>query len=172
MCLAGAIEPVFRRSTKASGRRELSVESESGERHRSEGHSTHQQGSTELIPGTPLRLDNRYLALDIQEETWDKNDEFDFGDDSVSVLLDFAKISGPLRVRHWRAGDRFVPFGMTGSKKIKSYLTDAKVKSSRRKKPRVVCDDEKIVWLVGYRLDNRVRLDEGSKIVARLSVSL
>jgi len=124
----------------------------------------------ELVPGIPVRLDNRFLALDLDEEGANTGGDLKQGDDALYVFLDFGKVSGPLRLRHWQAGDRFIPLGMKGSKKVKSYLTDVKVESSLRRRTSVVCDDEKIVWLVGHRLDDRVRLDKGSKIVARLSI--
>lgn len=126
--------------------------------------------SIELVPGISVRVDDRYVDLEIKSLDGAQSVITERGEDCCRVFLDLKKVTGSLTVRRWRAGDRFVPLGMKGSKKVKSYLTDVKVESSLRSDVHVVCDDEKIVWLVGHRLDNRVRLDKDSRIVARLCV--
>ena len=56
----------------------------------------------------------------------------------------------PLTVRNRRQGDRFQPYGMRGTKKIKDFLIDAKVPRYERDRiPLIVCGDE-VLWLVGY----------------------
>lgn len=60
-----------------------------------------------------------------------------------------------LWVRSWRKGDRMVPFGMKGSRKIQDILVDAKVpRAERSRVPVVECEGE-IVWLPGYRIAAR-----------------
>lgn len=55
-------------------------------------------------------------------------------------------------IRSWKPGDRMVPFGMTGSRKIQDILVDAKVpRAERDRVPVVVCAGE-IIWLPGYRI--------------------
>ena len=65
----------------------------------------------------------------------------------------FAKPSSekvPLTVRNRQQGDRFQPYGMQGTKKIKDFLIDAKVPRSERDSiPLLVCGDE-ILWIIGY----------------------
>lgn len=56
----------------------------------------------------------------------------------------------PLTVRNRQQGDRFQPYGMRGTKKIKDFLIDAKVPRSERDSiPLLVCGDE-ILWVIGY----------------------
>ena len=56
----------------------------------------------------------------------------------------------PLKVRNRRQGDRFQPYGMRGTKKIKDFLIDAKVPRYERDSiPLLVCGDE-ILWVIGY----------------------
>ena len=56
----------------------------------------------------------------------------------------------PFTVRNRRHGDRFQPYGMQGTKKIKDFLIDAKVPRYERDRiPILVCGDE-ILWVVGY----------------------
>lgn len=68
-------------------------------------------------------------------------------------------LSGPLSVRTPAAGDRFTPFGMTGSKLLSDYYTDRKTPLLQRREP-VVYDLEGPVFLPGYTVDRRVRVTE------------
>ena len=60
-------------------------------------------------------------------------------------------------------GDRFWPLGVGGSKKIKDFFIDNKVPREERTRAVVVTSRGEIVWLVGYRLDERFRLKEGAE---------
>lgn len=75
---------------------------------------------------------------------------------SAYINADVIKL--PLVVRRVAEGDRFVPFGMRGSKLVSDYLKDSKVPIEERLRQLVVCSSGKIVWLVGRRVDNRVRV--------------
>ncbi len=85
------------------------------------------------------------------------------------ILIDCDKLSGILTVRPWREGDRFRPFGLAGSKKLKSFLTDEKVGVSRRKSVHVLCDDDRIVWVLGLRMDDRYRVRDDTTHVLHFS---
>lgn len=65
------------------------------------------------------------------------------------AIIDAASIVGALRARSIRLGDRIVPFGMTGSKKLQDVFVDKKIPQQDRARAVVVCDDEKILWVVG-----------------------
>ena len=74
------------------------------------------------------------------------------------ALLDESKLQYPLRLRRWREGDTFIPFGMAGRKKVGDYLTDQKVPIVERKRQFVLLSGEDIVWVVGRRTDERYRV--------------
>jgi tRNA(Ile)-lysidine synthase len=86
------------------------------------------------------------------------------------VTLDNEKLSGQLSVRTIRDGDRFVPFGMTGSKKVGDYLTDCKIPAVYRDEIPVVCDRKGIVWLVGFEIAERVKVDRATQEVMKLEI--
>lgn len=69
------------------------------------------------------------------------------------ACLDADKL-GSLTVRNVQNGDRFVPFGMKGSKLISDYLTDRKRSRIDKERALVVCSDGEIAWLVGERVSN------------------
>lgn len=79
---------------------------------------------------------------------------------AAKVVLDWDKLTLPLEVRPIRAGDRFVPLGMSGHKKVGDYLTDRKVPREFRDELSVVCDKKGIVWLVDYEIADRVKIDQ------------
>ena len=89
---------------------------------------------------------------------------------SKKVMLDESMVSPPLFVRHIKPGDRFRPLGLTGSKKVGDYLTDKKVPLVYRDEIPVVCDREGIIWLVGYEIADRVKVDHKTKKVITIEV--
>ena len=54
---------------------------------------------------------------------------------------------------------------MTGKKNVSDYLTDRKFSLLEKENQYVVCSDEKIIWLVGERSDNRFRITNTTKRV-------
>ena len=87
------------------------------------------------------------------------------------VLLDRDRLLPPLIVRNIRRGDRFVPLGMKGSKRVGDYLTDRKVASVYRDEIPVVCDGKGIVWLVGFEIADRVKIDNRTEKVVAIEVA-
>ncbi|MEQ9104059.1 MAG: tRNA lysidine(34) synthetase TilS [Rhodothermales bacterium] len=77
-------------------------------------------------------------------------------------------IQGPLRLRSWRPGDRFHPFGAPGSRKVKRFLTDAGVPPSEKSGVSVLTDDVGIVWIPGLRMDERMRLSADATAAIRV----
>lgn len=79
-----------------------------------------------------------------------------------TACFDADKLKQSLTVRRIQQGDSFVPFGMTGRKKVSDYLTDRKFSIARKEQQWVLCSGECIAWLIGERADNRFRIDENS----------
>ncbi len=91
--------------------------------------------------------------------------------DPSVAMLDADRVGDELTLRRWRAGDSFVPFGMKGRKLVSDYLTDCKMNLFRKREQLVLCDPERIVWLVGQRIDNRCRVGEGTGRILKLYLS-
>lgn len=84
--------------------------------------------------------------------------------------LDAEKVSFPLYIRQWQAGDYFYPLGMNGRKKLSDYFTDLKLSLSEKEKIWLLCDaQDQILWVVGYRLDNRFKVTNTSKNLIKIS---
>jgi len=79
--------------------------------------------------------------------------------DKNEVYLDFSKVTFPLTLRIRRNGDKFVPYGMKSSVKIKDFIISQKIKEDII----LVCDKKNIIWVAGKRTDDRVKVDKSSK---------
>jgi len=76
-----------------------------------------------------------------------------------TAYFDISKFSGPLIIRNRRDGDFFCPQGMGGKKKkIKEYFIDLKISRREREKIPVLTSPEGIMWVIGYRGDERFRV--------------
>lgn len=86
------------------------------------------------------------------------------------VYLD-ADLAGPeLVLRPRQSGDIFAPIGLQGHhKKLKTFMVDEKIPADRRGSlPLLVAPSQMIVWVCGYRPDERVRVTPDTKRVLHL----
>jgi tRNA(Ile)-lysidine synthase len=86
-----------------------------------------------------------------------------------TLYLPAARLRWPLHLRHWRPGDRLQPFGMEGrSKKLQDLFTDAKLDRAEREAAWLLCDaDDRILWVIGLRSAESVRLTGAEKDLLR-----
>ncbi|MDE6778491.1 MAG: tRNA lysidine(34) synthetase TilS [Alistipes sp.] len=92
----------------------------------------------------------------------------DYGVPENIAQLDADLLQWPLTLRRWREGDWFVPFGMSGRKKVSDFLIDAKVSMAEKERQFVLLSGDDIVWLVGRRIDDRYRLTDRTDNVLRI----
>ena len=83
--------------------------------------------------------------------------------DPAIAFLDLDALRFPLVIRQWKKGDVFCPLGMQKHKKISDFLIDQKVPVVEKKNVFVVCSGEDICWVVGYRIDDRYKLQPDSQ---------
>lgn len=81
----------------------------------------------------------------------------------TSAILNFEKLRFPLVLRSWKPGDKFIPLGMQGSKKISDFLTDQKLPVPEKNKILVLESEGEICWVVGIRIDDRFKYEDGNK---------
>lgn len=135
-----------------------------------------QQAGKQFISKDGWRVikDRELLLIDKKEEKEDppfkiSKEEKEYTKDFVIprekniACLDADKLSGAIILRKWQIGDVFIPFGMKGKKKISDYLTDRKFSIQQKEQQWVLCCEDKIVWVVGERIDNRFKVDENTK---------
>ena len=119
--------------------------------------------------GTYVLSDN----LKLKVETEECGDRYEPSRTADCASLDASDIKFPLTLRHIQPGDRFVPFGMTGTKLLSDYLTDRK-KNIFEKRAQLVLTDaqQRILWLVGERTDNRFRITPHTQQALRLTIAV
>lgn len=99
-----------------------------------------------------------------------KADKIEFSNNHNIEFIDADKIVGELTIRSWEVGDKFIPLGMKGSKKISDFLTDLKIPSSKRNEILILKDDIKVVNVLGYRLDERIKISKKSKNFLKIEI--
>lgn len=108
----------------------------------------------------PLTLGSELTApirLSLEERIVDE--AFTISRSPHVATFDADRIALPLTLRRWHAGDSFVPFGMTGRKKLSDYFSDHKFSLLRKAAAWILCDASgRILWIVGHRTDNRFRI--------------
>jgi tRNA(Ile)-lysidine synthase len=92
------------------------------------------------------------------------------GDGKTSVLLDADTMKIPLIVRPRRPGDHFYPMGFGKKKKLQDFFTDLKVPRDERDSIPLVVSGDDIVWVAGYRADDRYKVRETTKKFVRLGI--
>ena len=96
----------------------------------------------------------------------EKTVDFIIDKSSEVAQLDFDKLSFPLTLRHWRHADRFHPLGMKGSKLLSDFFVDQKFTEYQKQNVwLLVSADGEILWVVGYRIDDRFKIVNDTKTV-------
>lgn len=91
--------------------------------------------------------------------------------DDRSIVVDASLLHRPLSVRPWAAADRFYPFGMKQSRLISDFLKDLHLSRIEKEHVHLLCDaDGRVVWVVGLRADNRFRVSDSAKNIARIAL--
>jgi len=97
---------------------------------------------------------------------FDKTSDFVIDKSPEVAQLDFDKLKFPLTLRHWHHGDRFHPLGMKGSKLLSDFFVDQKFTEWQKQNIWLLASaDNDILWVVGYRIDDRFKIVNDTKTV-------
>lgn len=156
-----------------------SIDGEPGKQFHSPTH-TLVKDRTELVI-TARRLDD-FMSLPIEagQETV-QTDDFQLqlqtfpatnyripGSPDVAAL-DAQLLQFPLKLRKWKPGDWFCPLGMDNKKKISDFLIDEKVPLNLKDQVRVVISGQSLVWIIGYRIDNRFKITPKTEHILQIT---
>jgi tRNA(Ile)-lysidine synthase len=95
--------------------------------------------------------------------------EAKIGKDPKREYISGDKLESPeFLIRSWKKGDKFIPLGMKGYRKLSDFLTDRKIDSLNKKEQPVLVNKNDIVWAVGLRIDDRYKITETTNTVIEL----
>jgi tRNA(Ile)-lysidine synthase len=84
--------------------------------------------------------------------------------------VDAKELEYPLLLRKWRQGDYMYPFGMTKKKKVARIMIDAKIPLHEKEHIWVLESNQKIIWIVGLKTDNRFRIKPQTQTIVSFSI--
>lgn len=88
------------------------------------------------------------------------------------IYIDAHKVEFPLTVRTRKEGDVFYPLGLGGKKKVKDFFMDEKIHYQDRGQIPIVTDlTGRIVWIVGLRMSDEVKITTSTKRILSLHLS-
>lgn len=137
---------------------------------------TYKKDVNKTLPDFELRLDipgktrikhlGRYISASVRTKVKDLKRT-----PPNRAYIDLDKINGErLIIRNFREGDRFVPLGMRGTKKLQDYFVDRKISSKERGGIPLVFDRDKLLWVAGHRIDDRAKVSSGTKKILQLDM--
>lgn len=88
---------------------------------------------------------------------------------SKTISLDKETLIFPLTVRRWKTGDYFHPFGMKGVKKLSKFFKDEKYSLIDKEEQWLLCSEDKIVWVIGKRADDRFKVTDETKNILKIT---
>ncbi len=116
-------------------------------------------GETVFIPGGKLSI----LNCDRGSQVYSNNKNKEY------ISADF--VSDEFIIRRWKEGDSFHPLGMKGTKKISDFLNEQKVESSGKKNHLILLNRNKVVWVIGLRIDDRFKITSSTQKILELCLN-
>lgn len=121
-----------------------------------------------LIESAPFKTKTNTFGLEAVTNI--APDSF-FNKDPKIACINGDALQFPLILRRWKNGDYFYPIGMgMKKKKISKYLTDNKVPLHEKEQCWVLESDKRIVWLIGYRLDERFKIKKETQNTLQIKI--
>ena len=94
---------------------------------------------------------------------------FEINPNPKFAFLDADKIQWPLLIRTAEMNDYFYPLGLRKKKKLNHFLASLKLSPPDKSKISVIYSGEKLVWVVGHRIDDRFKITNNTKKVLKIS---
>lgn len=93
----------------------------------------------------------------------------EFSKNNLIKLFNYDNIEKEIIIRYRKDGDRITPLGMNGSKKLKDIFINLKVPREKRDSIPILCFDDKISWVVGYKTSQESRITNDTKNILKIT---
>jgi tRNA(Ile)-lysidine synthase len=120
-----------------------------------------------LIDSTSLKIPGETIAAGWRVRAEVSKDSSGL-ENGFTASFDLDKTGSELEVRSRKPGDRFQPLGMLQTKKLQDFMVDAKIPRDWRDRVPLVSSGKQILWVVGWRIDDRVKVTDNTKRILRL----
>jgi tRNA(Ile)-lysidine synthase len=97
------------------------------------------------------------------------NETFKIKSEANVAQIDEGKLTYPLKIRRWKYGDRFAPFGMKGSKLLSDYFIDNKINLFEKQNIWLLISGNDIVWVIGHRISEKYKITGRTDTVLAVS---
>lgn len=108
--------------------------------------------------------------IEMEASFINRTPDFKFPTTPQIACFDANKLKFPLLIRKWKEGDQFRPIGMKGTKKVSDYFIDKKFSLSDKENTWLLCSGERIMWVVGHRMDDRFKITDKTTKIYRLEL--
>lgn len=95
----------------------------------------------------------------------------ELNDNQNVEFFDGDKLNGKLIIRNAVDGDKFMPLGMHGNMKLSDYMINRKIPLIKKREILVLTNDNEIVWVIGERISENYKVDEGTLRVVKAEIS-
>ncbi|MEP6699772.1 MAG: tRNA lysidine(34) synthetase TilS [Bacteroidota bacterium] len=128
-----------------------------------------------ISPAKPLEAENiiieegdQAILFSLGKLTIETTSNLKLQTSNQSVSLDAKHIAFPLLLRKWKTGDFFYPLGMKKKKKLNRFFIDQKLSTTEKEKVWVIESAQRIIWVVGHRIDERFKITDKTKKIIKL----
>mgnify|MGYP000007387901 FL=1 len=113
-----------------------------------------------------IAFDNYTISFEVIENS----NKVEFSKNSLIKLFDYDNIEKEIIIRYRKDGDKIVPLGMNGNKKLKDIFIDLKIPREDRNSIPVLCFDDKISWIVGYKTSQLFKVTKDTKKILKITI--
>lgn len=113
-----------------------------------------------------------YNGREVKVEVFDKRADMELKQPEGTIILDESKCPFPFTLRGWKEGDRFVPLGMKGTKKLQDWFSDRHWSIPEKESAILaVVEGSHIAAILGETIDNSFRVTSDTKRIIRITLS-